>query len=163
MAKQIALYFLSKNGDVVSEQDMDAILENWGFKREVDAVRYDTAITKLETYKIGYEWAKKQDADYLMQHFGLYFDEWDEKGIEVMSRKKFERISHTSKTVEILENMIHLKRAESVKNGTDNALKTVSVRRAMLAGIMAAVKELKLKDVYRPKNCLERHSTHINI
>jgi hypothetical protein len=163
MAKQIAQYVLSKNGGGFREQDVDATLENWGFKREVNAVRYDTAITKLETYKIGYKWAKKQNADYLMQHFGLYFDEWNEKGIEVMSKEKFERVSHTSKTAEILEDMIHLKRAESVKHETDNALKTVSVRKAMLAGIMAAMKELMLKGLYRPQNCLEHHPTYINI
>ena len=38
-------------------------------------------------YKKGYEWAITQNKDYLLQHFGLYFNVWNEKGLGQMSQK----------------------------------------------------------------------------
>jgi hypothetical protein len=54
---------------------------DWGFEQELEAVRYCRAVFESADYKKGYEWAIKQNKDYLLQHFGLYFDEWNEKGL----------------------------------------------------------------------------------
>ena len=79
IASEIAHYVLKKEGTNVWERRLDDLLIEWGFGLEVEAVRFDLALSESEGYKIGYDWAKKQSLEYLMQHFGLYFDEWNER------------------------------------------------------------------------------------
>ena len=152
IASEIAHYVLKKEGTRVWERKIDELLIEWGFGKEVEAVRYDQVVSESEGYRIGYEWAKKQDQDYLMQHFGLYFDEWNDKGLGSLSSDVFEMFNHQAKTDSILENIIQLKKREHAKSSKDRILETLSLRKPMLAGIMSAVKELKLNDFCSPKN-----------
>jgi hypothetical protein len=62
-----------------------------------------------------------------------------------------------AETDSILENIIQLKKREYVKSSKDRILETLSLRKPMLAGIMAAVKESRLNDFYSPKNCAPHH------
>ena len=69
IASEMAHYILKKQDTHEWERKLDNLLIEWGFGKEVAAVRYDQVISKSEGYKIGYDWAKKQNLDYLRQHF----------------------------------------------------------------------------------------------
>ena len=157
ITSEIAHYVLKKEGAGVWEKKIEELLIEWGFGKEVEAVHYDEVVSESEVYRIGYEWAKKQDQDYLMQHFGLYFDEWNDKGLGGLSSDVFEMFNPQAETDSILENIIQLKKREYVKSSKDRILETLSLRKPMLAGIMAAVKESRLNDFYSPKNCAPHH------
>ena len=152
IAYEIARYVLRKVRTRVLERKIDELLIEWGFGKEVEAVHYDQAVSESEGYRIGYEWAQKQDYDYLMQHFGLYFDEWNEKGLGSLSGDVVEILNHQAQTDSILEHIIQLKKRDCVKSGKGGILETISLRKSTLAGIMAAVKELRLNDFYRLQN-----------
>jgi hypothetical protein len=159
IAYEIAHYVLKKEKTSVWEREINELLIEWGFGKEIEAVRYDQAVSESEGYRIGYEWAKKQDQDYLMQHFGLYFDQWNDKGLGSLSNDVFQMFNHQAETESILENIMQLKKREHVKSSKDRILETLSLRKPMLAGIMAAVKESKLNDFYLPKNRASHHLT----
>src|SRR5210317_1823579 len=63
IAFEIAHYILKKQGTQVGERKLGNLLSEWGFGKEIEAVRYDEAISKSQGYKIGYEWAQKQNLD----------------------------------------------------------------------------------------------------
>ena len=149
IAHEIAKYVLSivETKTEFREEDIEDLLVQWGFEREMEAVQYDKAITESEGYKTGYEWAKKQKKDYLMQHFGLYFDEWNERGFGRMPSKVLNKLSQRAETDSILNNTVQLKKWKKIEPTKDRTLETLSLRKAMLAGIMVAVKEFELKDL----------------
>jgi len=163
MAKQMAQYVLYKNGEGFSEQDMDGMLESWGFKKEVDAVRRDKVIAESAGYNAGYNWAKKQNSDYLLQHFGLYFDQWNEKGLECLLKEEFELPSNLPGADTIHDDRVQLYKIELDSHGQDKVLRVVSLRGAMLTGIMTAVKELKMRDLYGPNDCIDHQSRYMNV
>jgi len=144
IASEIAHYVLSKRKTGLRSKDIDDLLLQWGFEKEVEAVRLDRILCDSKGYKIGYEWAKKQNRDYLMQHFGLYYDEWNNKGLVGFSGEGSEMANHLNRTGSILENIIQPKTVDTVEPRKDTFSETRSLRRAMLAGILAAVKELTL-------------------
>ena len=156
IAHEIAHHVLIIRESQVDEKKIEDLLIHWGFQKEVDAVRYDLAMAESKGYKIGYEWAKSQNQDYLMQHFGLYFDEWNEKGLGRVSDEKLELSNHPAETELILEDIINLKNREAVELAKDDISETLSPRKTMLAGIMTAVKEFKLNKRYSPKKCNTR-------
>ena len=139
------------------------MLVGWGFKKEVEAVRYDKAIVESTGYKAGYNWAKKQNSDYLLQHFGLYFDQWDELGLEGISKEAFEMPSNLPKAETIHDDRIQLYKIESDNRGQNRVLRAVLLRGAVLSGILAAVKELKIRDLYQPKNCIEHRARYMSV
>ena len=47
-----------------------------------------------------------------MQHFGLYFDEWNESGLGRMSSKGFSRLNHGAQTDSIIDNVVQVKKEE---------------------------------------------------
>jgi len=128
IAREIANYVLRDRETFLDEKEAEDLLVNWGFEEEVNAVRYDQAMTKSEGYKLGYEWAKKQDKEYLLQHFGLYYDEWNDKGLGIMS------------------DVNQYKKQYAVEDK-----ETLSLREALTAGIMIALKEIELHDSYSSK------------
>ena len=162
IAHEIAKYVLSgvETEAEFHEKDIEDLLMHWGFEIEVEAVRNDKAITESEAYKIGYEWAQKQSQGYLMQHFGLYFDEWNESSLERMSTKGFNKSNHRAETDSILENIVKLKKTTGVEPTKDRTLEALSLRKAMLAGIMVAVKEFKLKDLSIQITWASSHSSY---
>jgi hypothetical protein len=88
IASEIAHYNCKKKGTHGWERKSDDLLIEWGFEKEVEAVRYDLVISESEEYRIGYDWAKKQKTDDLMQHFGLFFKQWNDKGFGRLSSKE---------------------------------------------------------------------------
>ena len=149
IAHEIAKYVLStvETETKFCEKDIENLLVHWGFEEEIEAVRYDEALTESEGYKTGYEWAKKQNKDYLMQHFGLYFDGWNESGLGKMPSKILNKLYQHDETDSILDNIIQLKKGKRTEPTKDRTLEVHSLRKAMLAGIMVAVKEFELKNL----------------
>ena len=142
IAHELALYVI---GEVISgnaEQKAEDLLLEWGFDMEIEAVRYCKAISESKGYRIGYEWAKKQSKDYLLRHFGLYFDEWNEKGLRRISREQLEKVKSEAGTKALLKNQIKTGGAGAIGEPEVPALPRDE---AIIAGIMAAVKEIKFQ------------------
>ena len=144
IASEIAHYIFKKQGTHESERNLDNLLLVWNFGKEVEAVRYDQAISKSEGYKIGYDWAKKQDLDYLRQHFGLYFDQWNDAGMGSLSINDLNMLNRKLEADPILEDIGPLKKSAFVGTESRDISISLSTRKSMLAGILTAVKESSL-------------------
>ncbi len=144
IAFEIAHYILKKQGTHVWERKLGNLLIEWGFGKEVEAVRYDQVISKSEGYKIGYDWAKKQNLDYLRQHFGLYFDQWNDDGMGSLSSDELNVLNRKLEIDPILEDIGPLKKSEFVGTESGGIPKSLSTRKSTLAGILTAVKESNL-------------------
>ena len=145
IASEIALYVSNKRKTGLGSKDIDNLLLQWGFEKEVEAVRYNHAISESEGYKIGYKWAKKQNHDYLMQHFGLYFDQWNDEGMGRLSNKELNLLNRKFKTDLISEDIVPLKNLELVESDNGRIPESLSNRMGMLAGILTAVKEANIQ------------------
>ena len=141
IAFEIAHFILKKQGTRVQERKLGSLLMDWGFGKEVEAVKYDEEMSQSEGYKIGYEWAKKQDLDYLQQHFGLYFDQWNDEGMGSLSSDNLNRLNRKLETDPILKDIGPLKKPEFAGSESDVISKSLSTRKSLLAGILTAVKE----------------------
>jgi hypothetical protein len=157
IALEIANAVLRKNSGIADEKKSEAELIVWGFKEEVEAVRYDRTLAESEKYRVGYEWAKKQSKDYLLQHFGLYFDEWNEKGLARTSSRLPEGAQPDVDTGAMLDSMIQTQKIASAESEEDESSERPASRDAVIAGIMAAVKEIKLRELFDVKTCATRH------
>ena len=133
------------------------MLIDWGFEKEVKAMRYDRAIAQSKGYHAGYYWARGQSKDYLMQHFSLYFDEWNEKGLGSLSREELETLYHQAEIGSILDDATRMRELDFDESEKNNVQKGFSVRQAFLTGILTAVKELRLNELFSPKTCVTRH------
>jgi hypothetical protein len=141
IAFELAHYILKKQGTHIWERKLGNLLIEWGFGKEVEAVRYDEEIAKSEGYKIGYDWAKNQDLDYLKQHFGLYFDQWNDDGMGSVTGNDLNPPNRNLATDQILEDLRPLKKSECVGTQSGAISRSLSTRKSMLAGILTAVKE----------------------
>jgi hypothetical protein len=146
IALEIAHFILKKQGTHMWERKLGNLLIEWGFGKEVEAVRYDELIMKSDGFKIGYDWAQNQNLDYLKQHFGLYFDQWNDDGMGSLSSDELNLLNRKLETDPILENI-----GSSEKPGfggieSGGILKSLSTRKSMLAGILTAVKESSLSN-----------------
>jgi hypothetical protein len=157
IASEIAHYVLKNEGARIQENKIDDLLIDWGFRIEVEAVHFDRAICKSKGYKIGYDWAKKQSRDYLMQHFGLYFDEWNEKGLGRMSNKGFDGLNRGVETDLVIDSIVEAKEEDKHDPAVDQALEKTSLRKAILAGILTAIKESTLHDFYSLNTRMPHH------
>lgn len=54
-----------------------------------------------------------------MQHFGLYFDEWNERGLGRMSSKGFSRLNHGAQIDSIIDNVVQVKKEEGHEPAED--------------------------------------------
>jgi len=137
IAWELAEYVLKKEGKGSVQEDVERLLVTWGFEQEVDSVRYCDAVSKSHAFKSGYEWARKQHKDYLMLHFGLHFDEWNEKGLRKMSKERLEAIRAKTAHNKVLPGaQTEAPRAQSVAG--------ISEEEAAIEGILVAVKEAKM-------------------
>ena len=159
IACEIGYEILCRSNLQPSETAVEDLLIRWGFEKEVEAMRYDRAVTKSKGYQAGYRWARRQNKDYLMQHFSLYFDEWNEKGLGSLSRAELERLYWQAETGPILEDATRISELNLDESEKEIAEKSFSVRQAFLTGILAAVKELRINESIRPKTCETRHSS----
>ena len=137
IAMELANYVAIKeqwNGD---PQQIQELLISWGFEDEVNAICFCSAVAGSKTFKYGYDWARKQNEDYLMLHFGIHYDEWNRKGLVRMSKDRLEKLS-TQIPMERLIPTTAIKDEKSLPEG-------ISVAEVLIEGIMSAVKESKLK------------------
>ena len=144
IASEIAHYISKKEGTHVWEGKVDDLLVEWGFGKEVEAVQYDRAISESEGYKIGYDWAKNQNHDYLMQHFGLYFDQWNAEGLGSLSIKELNMLNRKVETEPILEDILPSTKLGFLDADISEIPDPLSTRKAVLSGILTAVKEANL-------------------
>lgn len=158
IASEIARYNLRKEGVAGWKSLLDNLLIEWGFAKEAEAVWYGQAISDSDGYKIGYRWAKRQNHDYLRQHFGLYFDQWNDKGLPSFPSQEIENLRHNTDAKTILENIIQTEKPDYHELKRKKIIETISTRNAMLAGILTALKEQWLKNLYCKNAIPARHS-----
>jgi hypothetical protein len=142
VAHALARYAVGEKEIGLQEEEAEEALINWGFERELESMRYCKAVFDSESFKVGYEWAKKQDYDYLMQHFGLYFDEWNDKGLGRMTRERFHEIYDQSEIPLILAGMPGAQR-QKVPGSKEPASGKLTSDESVVSGIMEAMKDLK--------------------
>ena len=159
IAYEIAHTVLGESEPDPSQKAIEGLLIDWGFEKEVKALRYDRTIAQSEGYKAGYNWARRQSKDYLMQHFSLYFDEWNEKGLGSLSREELETLYRQAETGSILDDATLVRELDLVESEKDSVQKSFSVRQAFLTGILTAVKELRLDELFSPKTCETLYSS----
>jgi hypothetical protein len=147
IAFEIAHYFFKKQGvhALILERKLDSLLIEWGFGKEVEAVRYDQVVSQSEGYKIGYDWAKNQSLDYLRQHFGLYFDRWNDQGLGSLSSQEFNMLNRKCETDPVLKDILPSKKSGFLDSDIGEIPDQLSTRKTMLAGILTAVKEANLE------------------
>ena len=141
IASEIAHYDLSKRQAALDAGSINALLREWGFGKEVDAVRSTLLLCESRGYKLGYDWAKKQDRDYLMQHFGIYYKAWNPEQHDILAGKTSESSDHRAEPGPILDSIIRLKQGEAADSSRDKFSEMPSLKQEMLAGIMAAMRE----------------------
>ena len=156
IACEIADMILNQRESVPSGKAVEDLLIQWGFEKEVKAMRYDRAIAQSKGYRSGYRWARGQSKNYLLQHFSLYFDEWDEKGLGSLSRGELDRLYHLVETGPILDDATRMSELDFDESGENDVHEGFSVRQAFLAGILTAVKELRPNELFSPKTCVAR-------
>ncbi len=143
IAHEMARYVIGEGDAEAVEKRTEELLVEWGFKGELEAFRYDTVIADSKAYKVGCEWARRQSKDYVLRHFGLYFDEWNEKGLRRMPREQFESLQSQAAAV-----------PDEATRGEREAPEGAPPRNeAIIAGIMAAVKEIKFRELYGDRAC----------
>jgi hypothetical protein len=144
IASEIAYYVLSKRKNGLRSKDIDDLLLQWGFEKEVEAVRLDKILCDSKGYKIGYKWAKNQNRDYLMQHFGLYYDQWNDEGLGSLSSKEFDMHNREAESNPILGDVLPLNKLRFVESDNGRIPDSLSNRKGVLAGILTAVKEANI-------------------
>ena len=141
IASEIAHYVLSKKQAALDAGSINALLREWGFEKEVSAARSTLLLCESRGYKLGYDWAKKQDRNYLMQHFGIYYDAWNPEQHDIPAGKTSESSDHRGAPGSILDSILRLKQGEAADSSRDKFSETPSLKQEMLAGIMAAMRE----------------------
>ena len=137
IAMEVANYVAIKEHKAEDPQRIQEILIDWGFESEVNAVCFCSAVAGSKAFKFGYDWARKQDEDYLMLHFGIDYDEWNRKGLVRMPKDRLEKLRAQVSMQRLLPTSV-VKDEKSLPEG-------ISVTEILIEGIMAAVKELKLR------------------
>jgi hypothetical protein len=138
IACEIAGYLLTARGSRPDETAVTNQLIAWGFEEEVEAIGYLQRVAASKGYGIGYNWAIRQNSDYLNQHFGIYFDEWNDHGLGRISPAKIDADRDARAGGKILTDLGKgLPETESIRPSE-----------AILAGILAAVKETRV-----PESC----------
>ena len=79
-----------------------------------------------------------------MQHFGLYFDQWNDEGMGRLSSNDLNMLNRKFETDLISEDIVPLKNLELVESDNGKIPDSLSNRMAMLAGILTAVKEANI-------------------
>jgi hypothetical protein len=157
IACEIGYVILCQSEPDPSEKEVEDLLIQWGFEKEVKAMRYDRAIAQSKGYRAGYRWARRQSKDYLMQHFSLYFDEWNQKGLGSLSREELDTLYHLAEPGPILDDATRMSELDFDESEKNKVQEGFSVRQAFLTGILTAVKELRLNESFSPKTCVTRH------
>jgi hypothetical protein len=157
IACEIGYVILCQSEPGPNEKEVEDLLIQWGFEKEVKAMRYDRAIAQSKGYRAGYRWARRQSKDYLMQHFSLYFDEWNQKGLGSLSREELDTLYHLAEPGPILDDATRMSELDFDESEKNKVQEGFSMRQAFLTGILTAVKELRLNESFSPKICVTDH------
>ena len=157
IAHEIAMLIAGKTKGQKVENEAEDLLIQWGFDKELEAVRYDQVIANSEGYKAGYQWAIHQDKDYLLQHFGLYFDEWNKMGWSKRPEGAAEILDQKSGKEPIFKDLSQFMDQKAGESDEVAGVVSPSQRQAILAGIMTAVKEIELREQYSSQSCDVRY------
>ena len=137
IAMELANYVAIKEQLDGNPQRIQELLIDWGFENEVNAVSFCRAVAGSKAFKDGYEWARKQNEDYLMLHFGIYYDEWNRKGLVRMPEDRLKKLRTQVSEQRLLPTKA-VKDEKSLPEG-------ISETEVLIEGIMSAVKEIKSK------------------
>lgn len=137
IAWELADHVARKEGKEDDERKRE-LLTAWGFEREVDAVCFCNAVAGSPPFKAGYAWAAKQSRDYLMRHFGLYFDEWNEKGLPKMPADMLKALRSKVTSSQVL--------SDAADTGEKDLPAGLSPHEVLIEGIMAAIREIKFQE-----------------
>ena len=151
IASQIAFYVAGKEQDAETKE-AEALLRNWGFTEELNAVRFDQQLAKSEGFRVGYSWAKGQNKDYLLKHFGLYLDAWNTKGLGKPSDQVLEELDRDAASP-VLEQLIQMTALESAAAQPRGETGKIPPQQSLLAGIMTALKETEAQEQASPQVC----------
>jgi hypothetical protein len=151
IASQIAFYVAGKEQDAETKE-AETLLRSWGFTEELNAVRFDQAVAKSQTFRIGYNWAKGQNKDYLLKHFGLYLDAWNTKGLGKPADRVIEELDRSAASP-ILEQLIQMTALESTEAQPRGETEKIPPQQSLLAGIMTALKEIEAQEQASPQAC----------
>jgi hypothetical protein len=73
-----------------------------------------------------------------------------------MSSQPSDSVHHNADTGAILDRMIQSQKITSAESEKDESSERLASRDAVMAGIMAAVKEIKLSELFGGKTCVSR-------
>jgi hypothetical protein len=151
IASQIAFYVAGKEQEAEAKE-VEALLRNWGFTQELDAVRFDQQLAKSEGFRVGYDWAKGQNKDYLLKHFGLYLEAWNTKGLGKPSEQVLQALDRGA-TPPVLAQLIQMTALESAEAQPRGETEQIPPQQSLLAGIMTALKEIEAQEQAGPQAC----------
>ena len=154
IASQVAFFVAGKNGKEAPSREAEELLKNWGFTEELNAVRYDQTVAQTESFRIGYNWARHQDKDYLLTHFGLYRESWGTGDWGKPTREKgAETPDLPEEALPVLEEIMKAAAPDvgEAKRRTETG--ATEPKESMLAGIMRALKEIEWLEQYSPQIC----------
>jgi len=153
IASQIAGYCVNKSKPLENIKEAEGLLMSWGFGEELQAVRYTQALANSAAYRTGYKWARNQNKDYLLQHFGLYRDERYQKAWAKQPQDLIQIFDQDGDKTSILEEISTFKEIDVDAPAIKAELDDPSSKHAIIAGIMAAVKEIELLEQNRSQKC----------
>ena len=154
IASQIAFFVVGKNGKEVPSREAEELLKNWGFTEELNAVRYDQTVAQTESFCVAYNWARHQDKDYLMTHFGLYRESWGTGDWGKPTREKgAEAPDLPEKALPVLEEIMKAATPGAGEGNRRTEPGATEPKESMLAGIMRALKEIEWLEQYSPQVC----------
>jgi hypothetical protein len=154
IASQVAFFVAGKNGKEVPSREAEELLKIWGFTEELDAVRYDQTVAQTESFRIGYNWARHQDKDYLLKHFGLYRELWGTGGWGKPAKEKGAKTPDLpEETLPVLEEIMKAAAPDAGEAKRRTETGATEPKESMLAGIMRALKEIEWLEQYSPQVC----------
>ncbi len=127
------------------EMEAEKLVVKWGFGKESKMVNYSRPILETSGFKIGYEWAKKND----LAEFEEFYDEWNEGRL---STKRYEALFYAADTTSILDQMGCLEEPMPISpNGNIEIPEGTmgndgSLDRGIIEGIMRFLRKKKVQE-----------------
>ena len=149
IANEIGRCTLAHEKKAYDAREADDLLIRWGFSKEVEAVNFDRSLIASAGYQTGYAWAKAQNRDYLQQHFGLYYDQWEAGGTGALPPD--DRAADLGGKAQSIVDDLHRELPAETKPMADEP--GARRRRAVMQGILVAIKEIKFQEAYGAATC----------
>lgn len=132
----------------LNEKEAEELLHTWGFEKESEAVNYLKPIWESEGYKIGYEWAEKQED---LSAFEEYYHEWNE---ERLTGERLEMLWYIADATSMLVEEMGAENKESIPEEKIFLDDEFRMERGVIWGIMGVLKERKerLKERFSHKS-----------